>query len=122
MSEVKIYEMFECAENRYVPARKVVSVTDFDRVTADAERLRAELECSRGDFAQSERIRDALQALLTAADERNGQLKLALKLALPRVERKLQAAIEENFGIVGNDPEANRLLDVRDSIEAALKP
>ena len=102
MSEVK----------RYTPSMRVGHMVkdkdglwnrsqDFDRVTAE---------------------RDALQALLTAADERNGQLKLALKLALPRVERKLQAAIEENFGIVGNDPEANRLLDVRDSIEAALKP
>lgn len=97
MSEVKYYDATPEGESRVF---EMVMGTDFDRVTAE---------------------RDALQALLTAADERNGQLKLALKLALPRVERKLQAAIEENFGIVCNDPEANRLLDVRDSIEAALK-
>ena len=47
----------------------------IDRVTADADRLRAELECSRGDFAQLERISDALQQRLTAADERGRELE-----------------------------------------------
>ena len=61
-----------------------------------------------------------IEGRLADAERRNAQLKLALRLARPRVERKLQAAIEENFGRVGSDAEANRLLDVRNTVDAAL--
>lgn len=55
--------------------------SDFDRVTADADRLRAELECSRGDFAQLERISERLQARLNTADQTVDEMVTLLNLA-----------------------------------------
>ncbi|UNM20875.1 hypothetical protein K0P33_05290 [Pseudomonas sp. ArH3a] len=80
MSEVKRYHVTEAGlvEGQALGRINVVLGADHDRVTADAERLRAELECSRGDFAQLERISEALQQRLTAADERADVLETAL--------------------------------------------
>lgn len=60
---------------------EVVQAWAFDRVTADADRLRAELECSRGDFAQLERISECLQARLNTADQAVDEMVTLLNLA-----------------------------------------
>ena len=80
---VKRYHITEAGlvEGQALGRINVVLGADHDRVTADADRLRAELECSRGDFAQLERISDALQQRLTAADERADVLEGLLRLA-----------------------------------------
>ena len=81
---------------------------DHDRVTADADRLRAELECSRGDFVQLERISDALQQRLTAADERADVL---------------EGLIGEVLDAVGREPlDLDAVLRLRARMRAALKP
>lgn len=81
MSEVKRYHVTEAGlvEGEALGRINVVLGADHDRVTADAARLRAELECSRGDFAQLERISEALQQRLTAADERADVLEAEVK-------------------------------------------
>ena len=115
MSEVKRYGI--CGFEGGVIELKdghLVHVDDFDRVTADADRLRAELECSRGDFAQLERISDALQQRLTAADER-ADLQGS---ALARIHDRCEAFIEDERDMPIISVEVIRDIAAR----AALKP
>ena len=85
----------------------------IDRVTADADRLRAELECSRGDFAQLERISDALQQRLTAADERADVLETALR----KIKARLDAYAEADMRMPESSVEVSQVI-----ADAALKP
>ena len=127
MSEVKVHLAGYLAEGEHVVLQPDYDSLkfDFDRVTADANRLRAELECSRGDFAQLERISEALQQRLTAADERADVLEGLLRTSLVAMSRIYSAGRDFIVG-AGSDCDSVELMMENDptarEIRAALKP
>ena len=127
MSEVKRYHVTDAGlvEGQALGRINVVLGADHDRVTADADRLRAELECSRGDFVQLERISDALQQRLTAADERADVLEGLLRTSLLAMSRIYEAGRDFIVG-AGSDCDSVELMMENDptarEIRAALKP
>lgn len=120
MSEVKRY---------YVGKYGLVEGEALGRISvvlgADADRLRAELECSRGDFAQLERICDALQKRLTAADERVDVLEGLLRMSLIAMKR-IYLAGEDRIIELGGDCDSAEMMMQSDpaamDICAALNP
>ncbi|WP_044271197.1 hypothetical protein [Pseudomonas fluorescens] len=109
MSEVKRYYV-HWNDQRYVADPKngnLVMVEDFDRVTADRDALRNEVGQVKGEYDRAVNKVDALQALLTAADEKNDTLSTAyvsagerehlLRLRVADLEGLLQMFIENTY-------------------------
>ena len=91
MSEVKRY-WIHWNDQLYAEDKNgdLVMAADFDRVTAERDALRNEIGQVNGEYDRAVNKVDALQALLTAADEENDALKgLAVK----------QAALLDELGI-----------------------
>lgn len=113
MPEVKRYHATETGlvEGQALGRINVVLAVDHDRVAADADRLRAELECSRGDFVQLERISDALQQHLTAADERADRLEAGIKWETERNALLLTSLTEAEDMLSITSLEAGQRID-----------
>lgn len=137
MSEVKRYHVTDAGlvEGQALGRINVVLGPDHDRVTVNAARLRAELECSRGDFAQLERISEALQQRLTAADERNdnrdseifAQVQSALRRSFSLGQIYWQQAdsdstCQQNKSDQTMEVQEQHILNVLKSLGASLNP
>lgn len=89
----------------------VVMAEDHDRVTAERDALRNEVGQVKGEYDRAVNKVDALQALLTAADERTDVLEGLLR----RVSASCALTWEYH------QPTADTL-ELQDLIDAALKP
>lgn len=143
MSEVKRY-MESCGEGGGVVEHRngdLVSIKDFDRVTAERDAAKAELETSRSAFKEEldgakytrrrfRQERDALQQRLTTAHEKNDALSTAyvrageqeheLRLRLGLLEGLLQRVVHASvLSFESGAPEHLESLEV--DICAALK-
>ena len=90
MSEVHRYQVVKMLTDignciRYDPhGPEIVLAAEFDRVTAECDALRNEVGQVKGEYDRAVNKVDALQALLTAADERADVLEGLLRRWLSR--------------------------------------
>ena len=103
----------------------LVMAADFDRVTAERDALRNEIGQVNGEYDRAVNKVDALQALLTAADERADVLEGLLRTSLLAMSRIYEAGRDFIVG-AGSDCDSVELMMENDptarEIRAALKP
>lgn len=100
---------------------EVVYATDFDRVTAERDALRNEVGQIKGEYDRAVNKVDALQALLTAADEKNDTLSTAYVSAGER-EHEMRLRVADLEGLLQMFIENTDDKDVIELAQHALHP